>query len=750
MRTISSKTTLLPFSRWCILSYCSGLFLMSNTTNASGAMLLESEDVQRKFLRHVPTSSSNEALNIIENAARHRRRLSEESRTNANQTKSQYDDDYNSEAHHSSHYVSEMTGRTSLMASTDIYRSHQVQDSVVDFDSDMDIEHRLIALEQRLLEFAGTIKSMRSATSIEQENSYDEKTNEQQNLTNPYEEMFSLIPSVELSSFGSNSLSLSSFQDDTSGDIERSPSDLDRGRYLVGLEVREVQSHQQIILDYSSYGHGPSREPIRVRYMLSAGAVDLSPSQFLVLSKLLETSFPAAANAWFQALKVTPVPHEIFPTVRTCGAATVPASDRENGVDGADLVIYVSSDSRFCGGALMHSAVCDFDQYMRPIVGNINICTNNFPENTFSDEAITVETPTLKEYAAYLTTETGRILGASTSLFRYYLNPRTLAHYGTSKKSLTCLDGTKETLQVPNIIFEDIDKNGQRSYEIRTPKVVEMVRNHFDCMILTGAKLEQRQDSIGCLGSFLDDHLFYSEEMTGFEATSTAGPSISPLTLALLEDSSWYVANYEVSVETSFGRGAGCQFARSGCHVDETSTKFANPFSGFHCSKIGEMGCDASHSYKAKCDFVDSLSSTSSDSYCPMYTREAISCTDSSGPLAIQGEYFGESSKCFHTDKGEPMCLRGECNASTRSIDIYYGDEIFQCHMDDQIIDTKKGLKIKCPRISAVCPILSCPSNCSGKGICDIDIDGKHSCICDDPYDESPGCWGESSQKLDL
>ncbi|KAL7487748.1 hypothetical protein ACHAW6_013320 [Cyclotella cf. meneghiniana] len=748
MSNISRKTTLPTISRWSILWYCGSLFLLPNTINAKGAILLESDNMQRKFLRpSIPISSSNESLNINKNVAPSRRRLSEELRININETRSQYEEEYESETHHSSHYISEPTGRTSLMASADIYRSHQVHHSTQGFDSELDIEQRLIALEQQLMEFAGTIKSMRSVASIEQENSFDENRKEQENMTNSYEDMFSHIPNVELRSFGSK---LSSLRYDSSQASLRSPSDLDRGRYLVGLEVREVLSHQQVILDYSSYGHGPSREPIRVKYMLSQGAAQLSPNHFLLLSKLLETSFPAAAHAWFQALKVTPVPHEIFPTVKTCGAATVPASDRENGVDGADLVIYVSSDNRFCGGALIHSAVCDFDQYMRPIVGNINICTSNFPENSISYESNTVEISILKEYAGYLTTETGRILGASASLFRYYLNPRTLARYGTSKKSITCSDGTQETLDVPNIIFEEVDMKGHSSYEIRTPTVVEMVRNHFGCMVLTGARLEQRQDSIGCIGSYLDDHLFYSEEMTGFEAASTSGPSISPLTLAVLEDSSWYTANYKVSVETSFGRGAGCQFAESGCRADKSSPKISDPFSGFHCSVIGEMGCDASHSYKAKCDFVDYLSSTSSDSYCPMYSREATSCTDISGPLAIQGEYFGESSKCFHTDKGQPMCLRGECNASTRSLNVYYDHEIFSCHFDNQIIDTRKGLHIKCPRISAVCPILSCPSNCSGKGICDIDIDGKQSCICDDPYDESPGCYGESLQKVDI
>lgn len=105
----------------------------------------------------------------------------------------------------------------------------------------------------------------------------------------------------------------------------------------------------------------------------------------------------------------------------------------------------------------------------------------------------------------------------------------------------------------------------------------------------------------------LHQHLYYREVMTGFEATSSKGPSISPLTLALLEDSSWYVANYEVSVETSFARGAGCQFAGSGCHVDVKNEELGDDYSGLHCSEIGEMGCDASHLFKAKCDFVDSL-----------------------------------------------------------------------------------------------------------------------------------------------
>ena len=80
-----------------------------------------------------------------------------------------------------------------------------------------------------------------------------------------------------------------------------------------------------------------------------------------------------------------------------------------------------------------------------------------------------------------------------------------MTRYGTTEKSITCLDGKEETLAVPNIIFEEVYKDGSRSHELRTPRVTEIVRNHFDCMVLTGARLEQGKDSIGCFGGFLDD-----------------------------------------------------------------------------------------------------------------------------------------------------------------------------------------------------------------------------------------------------
>ena len=123
-----------------------------------------------------------------------------------------------------------------------------------------------------------------------------------------------------------------------------------------------------------------------------------------------------------------------------------------------------------------------------------------------------------------------------------------------------------------------------------------------------------------------------------------------------------------------------------------------------------------------------------------MFVRGAINCSVETNQLVLDGEQYGSLSKCFNTDK-EPLCLKGICNAGDHTIDVHYANDVFTCSSDGQVIDTKKGLRIECPRIAAVCPNLHCPSNCSGRGVCDEGRDGRHTCICDNPFDDSPGCW---------
>lgn len=50
--------------------------------------------------------------------------------------------------------------------------------------------------------------------------------------------------------------------------------------------------------------------------------------------------------------------------------------------------------------------------------------------------------------------------------------------------------------------------------------------------------------------------------MTG---THTQSPVFSRITLALMEDSGWYKANYSMASPLSWGKGLGCSFAMKSC-----------------------------------------------------------------------------------------------------------------------------------------------------------------------------------------
>ena len=325
--------------------------------------------------------------------------------------------------------------------------------------------------------------------------------------------------------------------DDTDATFEKSSqhqgsvSNLERGRHLVGLEVREVRPHEQIIVDYqdivSDYDydeHEQTIRPLRIKYLIPdyGEGGDVSMNSHL-LPLLLNTAFNHTASLWSQALSLPPVMDNIIPTVAICGGANIPELHRENGVENADILVYVSGDNTFCGGAIMHSSICDFDQNMRPLVANINICTKNIPNVTMTtelpednnthavDEHTMISTNVLRDYNEYISTETARILGASTTLFQYYRNSDSDTAYGITETYANCVDGSQESISLPNVISEDVDSDtGKVFYEIRTPRVIEVVRNHFNCMTLTGARMEVKKGGISCFGGFLDDVSMHS------------------------------------------------------------------------------------------------------------------------------------------------------------------------------------------------------------------------------------------------
>lgn len=94
--------------------------------------------------------------------------------------------------------------------------------------------------------------------------------------------------------------------------------------------------------------------------------------------------------------------------------------------------------------------------------------------------------------------------------------------------------------------------------------------------------------------------------MTG---THTQNPIISRITLALMEDTGWYKANYSMAGQMSWGRNLGCDFVMKSCKdwINMKSSKGASihPF----CNKVKRdplhTECTEDRSSVALCNLVE-------------------------------------------------------------------------------------------------------------------------------------------------
>lgn len=94
---------------------------------------------------------------------------------------------------------------------------------------------------------------------------------------------------------------------------------------------------------------------------------------------------------------------------------------------------------------------------------------------------------------------------------------------------------------------------------------------------------------------------------------------LSPITIALLEDSGWYIGNYTGINISSFGHGAGCDFVFKDCIQNGNLPSSSK---GFFCNSIGDVSpmgifttnkfmCSPDLTHIAYCDLVDHSSLSS-------------------------------------------------------------------------------------------------------------------------------------------
>ncbi|XP_050546786.1 leishmanolysin-like peptidase [Daktulosphaira vitifoliae] len=392
------------------------------------------------------------------------------------------------------------------------------------------------------------------------------------------------------------------------------------------------------------------------------------------------------------------VPEEHLEACKTCNASGMDCgtgtSQSGAGIEGADFVFYVSAmETERChkGLTVAYAAHCQQESSLdRPIAGHANLCP----------ESISTKPQELEVLLSTVKHEILHALGFSVSLFAFY---RDVNGYPLTPREDNGKPRLNEKLQARQWSDKVIKTIVRRNWTVHggvvdkevqmmvTPRVVEEVRKHFNCSFLEGAELEDQGED-GTALTHWEKRIFENEAMTG---THTQNPVYSRLTLALMEDTGWYKANYSLAQDLSWGKNLGCDFVTKSCKqwmdIKRAKGQSIHPF----CNKVKrdplETECTDDRSSVALCNLVEHVQplpnfyqnfdsiphvtpgreayyggSVSLADYCP-YIQEFIWRSKS---VVIRGshcqypennphpdknfalEVYGENSKCFdHTNQ---------------------------------------------------------------------------------------------------
>ncbi|ENN76852.1 hypothetical protein YQE_06693, partial [Dendroctonus ponderosae] len=284
------------------------------------------------------------------------------------------------------------------------------------------------------------------------------------------------------------------------------------------------------------------------------------------------------------------VPVEHLDACRVCNATgqrcgVYPGSTPGEGIPDFDFVFYVSAiQTERCNKSLTvaYASHCQQESGLdRPVAGHANLCPNSISTSRTNLEVLL---STVKH-------EILHALGFSISLYAFFRdsegNPLTERSPETGKPAL---NEFLQTYQWSEKVIKTVTRHwlvghGYIKKQVQimvTPNVVQEVREYFNCTELEGAELEDQGEE-GTVLTHWEKRVFENEAMTG---THTQNPIISRITLALMEDTGWYIANYSTAEDMSWGKNLGCDFAMKSCkewmNIKSSKGFSTHPF----CNKV--------------------------------------------------------------------------------------------------------------------------------------------------------------------
>ncbi|XP_045396044.1 leishmanolysin-like peptidase isoform X3 [Lemur catta] len=243
------------------------------------------------------------------------------------------------------------------------------------------------------------------------------------------------------------------------------------------------------------------------------------------------------------------VPEEHLQQCRVCRGGKWPCravgvSDQE-GIRDADFVLYVGAlATERCSheNIISYAAYCQQEAKMdRPIAGYANLCPNMISTQP-------------QEFIGMLSTVKHEIihaLGFSAGLFAFYRDKDGNPLTSRFADGLPPFNYSLGLYQWSDKVVQKVE----RLWDVRDNKVV-----HHTVYLLVTPRV-------------------VNEAMTG---SHTQNRVLSRITLALMEDTGWYKANYSMAEKLDWGRGMGCDFVKKSCKfwIDQQRQKrqMLNPY----------------------------------------------------------------------------------------------------------------------------------------------------------------------------
>lgn len=528
-----------------------------------------------------------------------------------------------------------------------------------------------------------------------------------------------------------------------------------KGRAL--LEASEFSGKQdnakqpiRIYLNYEAVGHSPDRDCRNVGDIVKLGEPPLT-SHSDMPSCNPHGDPPVSADCWYnctlediagedkkhrlrralgqtadwfkRALSVERVRGNLqlsgYSACGQDGGVQLPREYVEEGVADADLVLLVTTRPT-TGNTLAWAVACERDQWGRAIAGHVNVAPRH----------LTAESETL--LSATLVHEVMHVLG---------FDPHAFTHFRDERR--------RRRIQVTEQVKDE--KIGRMVTRVVLPRVVMYSRYHYGAFSenFTGLELEDGGGR-GTSGSHWEKRLLMNEIMTGSVDTRSV---VSKMTLALLEDSGWYQANYNMADHLDWGHNQGTDFVTFPCNLWKGA---------YHCNTTQLSGCTYNREAEGYCPILNYSGDlpqwaryfpeankggqSSLADYCTYYVAYSDgSCTDirsARPPDRMLGEVRGSISRCMTSSlvrsgfvRGSTAqgngCYKHRCMNNTLEVAV---DDVWKVcpeHGGPVQFSGFNG-ELICPSYHELCkkdpvPVPGrCPNSCHFNGDC---IDGRCRCF---------------------